>query len=174
MPRSFNSPSALCLAWAASSLACPAFPASVALARPTSADALTLSINPMDASWFEPVLAGSVQLPLRWSRLRRSTVPIGFTTERASSMVDHARATPAAAPGSIDEEEDTVSPRRISTRAHGPDAAHELSLLSLGFERVTGLDEVGRGAWAGPVSVGVVVFPSEGDPPEGVRDSKEI
>ncbi len=89
-------------------------------------------------------------------------------------MVDHARATPATAPESIDEEEDTVSPRRISTRAHGPDAAHELSLLSLGFERVTGLDEVGRGAWAGPVSVGVVVFPPEGDPPEGVRDSKEL
>jgi ribonuclease HII len=39
---------------------------------------------------------------------------------------------------------------------------------------VTGLDEVGRGAWAGPVSVGVVVFPAEGRPPVGVRDSKEL
>ena len=113
-------------------------------------------------------------MPLRWSRLRRSTVSIGFTTERARSVVDHDRATPAAVPGQIDEKEDTLSPRRNRTRAHDPDATHEHSLLGLGFERVSGLDEVGRGAWAGPVSVGVVVFPSEGDPPEGVRDSKEI
>ena len=39
---------------------------------------------------------------------------------------------------------------------------------------MVGLDEVGRGAWAGPVSVGVVVFPEVGDPPVGVRDSKQL
>jgi ribonuclease HII len=39
---------------------------------------------------------------------------------------------------------------------------------------VAGLDEVGRGAWAGPVSVGVVVFPPDHAPPPGVRDSKEL
>jgi ribonuclease HII len=50
----------------------------------------------------------------------------------------------------------------------------ERSLSELGFEVVAGLDEVGRGAWAGPVSVGVVVFPPGQRPPRGVRDSKEL
>ncbi len=37
---------------------------------------------------------------------------------------------------------------------------------------MAGLDEVGRGAWAGPVSVGIVVFPPDRRPPAGLRDSK--
>jgi ribonuclease HII len=37
---------------------------------------------------------------------------------------------------------------------------------------VAGLDEVGRGAWAGPVSVGVVVHAFDRRPPKGIRDSK--
>ncbi len=37
---------------------------------------------------------------------------------------------------------------------------------------MAGLDEVGRGAWAGPVSVGVVVFPVGRRPPKGLCDSK--
>ena len=43
-----------------------------------------------------------------------------------------------------------------------------------GFGVVAGLDEVGRGAWAGPVSVGVVVFPLGVPRPEGLRDSKML
>ncbi len=39
---------------------------------------------------------------------------------------------------------------------------------------MAGLDEVGRGAWAGPVSVGVVVFAPGGRRPAGIRDSKEL
>ena len=41
---------------------------------------------------------------------------------------------------------------------------------------VGGVDEVGRGAWAGPVSVGVaVVTPGSGRRlPRGVRDSKQL
>ena len=39
---------------------------------------------------------------------------------------------------------------------------------------MAGLDEVGRGAWAGPVSVGVVVFPEGLRAPEGLRDSKML
>ncbi len=50
----------------------------------------------------------------------------------------------------------------------------ERSLTEFGFEVVAGLDEVGRGAWAGPVSVGVVVFEPDREPPPGVRDSKEL
>lgn len=47
-------------------------------------------------------------------------------------------------------------------------------LFAAGCRWVVGLDEVGRGAWAGPVAVGVVaVHPDAvGDMPEGVRDSK--
>jgi ribonuclease HII len=53
-----------------------------------------------------------------------------------------------------------------------PDDAAERALLAEGVGTVAGLDEVGRGAWAGPVSVGVVVFSGETPPPEGLRDSK--
>jgi ribonuclease HII len=48
----------------------------------------------------------------------------------------------------------------------------ERTLAAEGFEWVGGLDEVGRGAWAGPVSVGVVVLPEGKPAPRGIRDSK--
>ncbi len=54
-----------------------------------------------------------------------------------------------------------------------PDRTLEVRARCQGFRRPAGVDEVGRGAWAGPVSVGVVV-PGEGPPPEGVRDSKLV
>ncbi len=50
----------------------------------------------------------------------------------------------------------------------------ERTLLGQGYGLVAGVDEVGRGAWAGPVSVGVVVFHPDAPAPEGVRDSKEV
>jgi ribonuclease HII len=55
-----------------------------------------------------------------------------------------------------------------------PDDAVERSVLAEGFGLVAGVDEVGRGAWAGPASVGVVVFRPDAPPPEGLRDSKEV
>jgi ribonuclease HII len=67
-----------------------------------------------------------------------------------------------------------VTGRSRRPRKAGPSGAHERQLAALGFEVVAGLDEVGRGAWAGPVSVGVVVFPADKRPPRGVRDSKEL
>jgi ribonuclease HII len=59
------------------------------------------------------------------------------------------------------------TPTRPSRRA-------ERSLLKEGFEVIVGLDEVGRGAWAGPVSVGVAVIPAGVSPPKGLRDSKLV
>jgi ribonuclease HII len=53
-----------------------------------------------------------------------------------------------------------------------PNRRFERSLAAEGFEWVGGLDEVGRGAWAGPVSVGVVVLPEGRSAPRGIRDSK--
>jgi ribonuclease HII len=55
-----------------------------------------------------------------------------------------------------------------------PDDEWERSVLAEGFGLVAGIDEVGRGAWAGPASVGVVVFRPDAPPPEGLRDSKEV
>ncbi len=46
----------------------------------------------------------------------------------------------------------------------------ERKLWAAGDEIVVGIDEVGRGSWAGPVTVGAVVAPNEHL--KGVRDSK--
>ncbi|MBN1120417.1 MAG: ribonuclease HII [Anaerolineae bacterium] len=54
---------------------------------------------------------------------------------------------------------------------------HEHAFVEQGLLTVCGLDEAGRGAWAGPVSAGAVILPY--DQPdifevlEGVRDSKK-
>lgn len=57
----------------------------------------------------------------------------------------------------------------------GPSLLMERRLMRAGAASVVGLDEVGRGALAGPVSVGaVLVLPSTGTAPTGVRDSKEL
>ena len=55
-----------------------------------------------------------------------------------------------------------------------PNARIERSLAEDGFGVVAGLDEVGRGAWAGPVSVGAVVHSFARRAPAGIRDSKQL
>ena len=55
-----------------------------------------------------------------------------------------------------------------------PSTDAERALAAEGYGTVAGLDEVGRGAWAGPVSVGVVVAPRGPRPPRGLRDSKLV
>jgi len=52
--------------------------------------------------------------------------------------------------------------------------AYERSLWEAGASVVAGIDEVGRGALAGPVSVGVVAVAPCDDWPEGLADSKEL
>lgn len=58
-----------------------------------------------------------------------------------------------------------------------PDLHQEQSLQAQGYTRIAGLDEAGRGAWAGPVVAAAVVLPL--DRPglarllKGVRDSKQ-
>ena len=42
---------------------------------------------------------------------------------------------------------------------HYPTLAHETSLLKNGYTHIAGLDEAGRGAWAGPVSAAAVILP---------------
>jgi ribonuclease HII len=54
-----------------------------------------------------------------------------------------------------------------------PDLRTEKTLLRGGIQRLATMDEVGRGSLAGPVSIGVVVVtPSIGRVPPGLRDSK--
>lgn len=52
--------------------------------------------------------------------------------------------------------------------------AFERSLWDAGAQIVAGIDEVGRGALAGPVSVGVVALAPCDGWPEGLADSKEL
>src|SRR5512140_3119799 len=52
-----------------------------------------------------------------------------------------------------------------------PTRSLEKELWAAGYERVVGIDEVGRGAWAGPLMVGAAILPRE-KRVNGVRDSK--
>ena len=52
-----------------------------------------------------------------------------------------------------------------------PDRVHEAELWARGYERVAGVDEVGRGSWAGPVTAAAVILPPNAQL-VGVRDSK--
>lgn len=62
-----------------------------------------------------------------------------------------------------------------AARQRGPTLAVERGLLAAGAPRVIGMDEVGRGALAGPVCVGAVCVTRETpDPPPGLADSKEL
>ncbi len=59
-----------------------------------------------------------------------------------------------------------------------PDLCEEFALHTTGCARVAGLDEAGRGAWAGPVCAAAVVLPLDRsdllDLLAGVRDSKQL
>jgi len=59
-----------------------------------------------------------------------------------------------------------------------PDLREEMALHRQGYRLVAGLDEAGRGSWAGPVVAGAVVLPLGNDGLEqaldGVRDSKTL
>src|SRR5579864_500207 len=57
------------------------------------------------------------------------------------------------------------------TRRTVPTLTVERSLWAAGAEVVVGVDEVGRGAWAGPISVGAAVLPTDRRVYK-VRDSK--
>ena len=58
-----------------------------------------------------------------------------------------------------------------------PTLSHERELWEAGARLVVGLDEVGRGAWAGPLVVGAAALSAQGNGtvlPPGVRDSKQL
>lgn len=57
------------------------------------------------------------------------------------------------------------------SKAKAPTLALEKELWAAGHDVVVGVDEVGRGAWAGPLAVGAAVLP-QNRRVNGVRDSK--
>lgn len=64
-------------------------------------------------------------------------------------------------------------PQRTVVRGSAPSLREERRLLREGHTWLAAVDEVGRGALAGPVSVGVVLVDLQtGSAPSGVRDSK--
>jgi ribonuclease HII len=66
-----------------------------------------------------------------------------------------------------------VTARVVTARSRVPTLREERRLLRAGHRYVAGMDEVGRGALAGPVTVGVVVVDAAArSAPSGVRDSK--
>lgn len=56
--------------------------------------------------------------------------------------------------------------------------SHEYELLAQGYHLIVGIDEAGRGAWAGPVVAGAVCLPLDRDDLaqalDGVYDSKQL
>jgi ribonuclease HII len=60
-----------------------------------------------------------------------------------------------------------------SRRSKAPTRTIERELWDAGHEIVVGIDEVGRGSWAGPLMVGVAVLPRNRRV-NGVRDSKML
>lgn len=57
------------------------------------------------------------------------------------------------------------------SKKRAPTREIEKALWSQGYETVVGIDEVGRGAWAGPLTVGAAVVPRD-TRVNGIRDSK--
>ena len=62
---------------------------------------------------------------------------------------------------------------RRSLRSKAPSLAVERELWDAGHRVVVGVDEVGRGAWAGPLSIGAAVLPRDRRVNK-VRDSKML
>jgi len=55
-----------------------------------------------------------------------------------------------------------------------PSLHDELEIIGQGFPTVAGVDEVGRGCLAGPVTIGMAIWDMGQEPPEELRDSKAV
>jgi len=67
--------------------------------------------------------------------------------------------------------------RNARVKFQTPDIQLESALWTNGITRLAGIDEAGRGAWAGPVTAAAVVLPPDSQILrllEGVRDSKQL
>jgi ribonuclease HII len=62
---------------------------------------------------------------------------------------------------------------RKALRSKAPGRAAERELWEAGYDVVVGMDEVGRGSWAGPLTLGAAVVPRD-KRLHGIRDSKML
>src|SRR5262247_2098618 len=62
---------------------------------------------------------------------------------------------------------------RRALQGRSPSLAYERALWEAGHDVVVGVDEVGRGAWAGPLTIGAAVLPRDKRVYK-VRDSKML
>jgi ribonuclease HII len=67
-----------------------------------------------------------------------------------------------------------IRPTRAGPLGPPPRLVDERKLWGAGHRLVAGIDEVGRGAWAGPLTVGVAVIEGARRIPNGLRDSKML
>lgn len=67
----------------------------------------------------------------------------------------------------------TAPTLRKALQRRSPTLAFERELWEAGHEVVVGIDEVGRGAWAGPLTLGAVVLPRDRRVYK-IRDSKQL
>ena len=71
-----------------------------------------------------------------------------------------------------------MTKRHFVSPPQGPTTEQERALLSRGHHHIAGIDEVGRGCWAGPVVAAAVVLPdrvlADPAPLAGVNDSKAL
>ena len=65
------------------------------------------------------------------------------------------------------------TPLRKANKHNAPTKRFEHSLWSAGNKHVVGIDEVGRGAWAGPLTIAAAVIPKDKRLYK-VRDSKAL
>jgi len=67
----------------------------------------------------------------------------------------------------------TVPKLRKALKAKAPGLVEERGLWDLGHDIVVGIDEVGRGAWAGPLTIGAAIVPKDRRLYK-LRDSKQL
>jgi ribonuclease HII len=67
----------------------------------------------------------------------------------------------------------TAPPLRKALKRRAPGLRAERELWETGHDVVVGIDEVGRGAWAGPLTIGAVVVPKDRRINK-IRDSKAL
>ena len=96
---------------------------------------------------------------------RRSSGPVEDPVRSPSPA---RRGPTVSAPGSADGRLEVALWHRARL---DPDFAEEQVLWERGYRRVAGIDEVGRGCLAGPVTAASVILPRDWWPP-GLRDSK--
>ena len=96
-----------------------------------------------------------------------STVPVALARSGVPAPARRGPLLPSGAMAS------TVPPLRKALRSKGPSLTVERALWDGGHDVVVGVDEVGRGSWAGPLSIGAVVVPRDRRIYK-VRDSKML